>query len=57
MMDIKDYAREVEKMQSLQAEYWKRRDVGILQHSKAQEVLVKKMTREILNPSLFGDDE
>jgi hypothetical protein len=55
-MTIEAFAKEVKEMQRLQDEYWKRRDSGVLEQSKAQEKLVKRMVKEILDPSLFGGE-
>ena len=48
---IKEYAKEVPLMDSLQQEYFKTRDRGVLTQSKVQERKVRMLTKEILDDS------
>lgn len=50
-ISIKEYAKEVQLMDSLQQEYFKTRDRGVLTQSKVQERKVRKLTKEILDDS------
>lgn len=50
-ISIKEYAKEVQLMDSLQQEYFKTRDRGVLTQSKIQERKVRMLTKEILDDS------
>ena len=50
-ISIKEYAKEVQLMDSLQQEYFKTRDRGVLTQSKVQERKVRMLTKEILDDS------
>ena len=57
-MTIQDYAKEVDRQDKLQQEYFKKKRQGIhdkdlLTRSKNQETKVRAMTKQILSPD-FG---
>lgn len=55
-MTVEELAREVLETLRLQREYFKRRDPGLLEQSKAAERRLAGTCKGILNPSLFGGD-